>query len=102
MLIPGFATAEGTARYRDRFAPEMPGHFRGALGLQLSSIGLGTYLGEPTAAYDALYHGAITRAAELGVNVVDSAINYRHQRSERAIGEALAAMIGDGRLKRDE
>ena len=102
MLIQGFATAEGTARYGDRFAPKMPGHFRSALGLCLSSIGLGTYLGEPNAGCDALYRAAITRAAELGANVVDSAINYRHQRSERAIGEALAAMIGDGRLKRDE
>jgi aryl-alcohol dehydrogenase-like predicted oxidoreductase len=102
MLIPGFATAEGTARCRDRFAPKMPGHFRHALGLQLSSIGLGTYLGEPTSAYDALYRGAITRAVELGTNVVDSAINYRHQRSERAIGAALTAMIAEGRLKRDE
>ena len=102
MLIPGFATAEGTARFEARFATRLPGHFRSALGLRLSSIGLGTYLGEPTAACDALYRAAITRAVELGANVVDSAINYRHQRSERAIGEALASMFTDGRLKRDE
>jgi len=102
MLIPGFATSEGTARFESRFAARLPGHFRTAMGLRLSSIGLGTYLGEPTAAYDDLYQGAITRAVELGVNVIDSAINYRHQRSERAIGSALAAMLQDGRLKRDE
>ena len=102
MLIPGFATAEGTARFEARFANRLPGHFRNALGLRISSIGLGTYLGEPTAACDTLYREAITRAVELGANVVDSAVNYRHQRSERAIGGALTAMIAEGGLKRDE
>jgi len=102
MLIPGHATPEGTARFEQRFAALLPSHFRIAQGLRLSSIGLGTYLGEPTAAHDALYGDAITQAIECGANVIDSAINYRHQRSERAIGEALASMIQGGRLKRDE
>jgi aryl-alcohol dehydrogenase-like predicted oxidoreductase len=102
MLIPGYATPDGTARFEKRFAARLPGHFRNALGLRLSSIGLGTYLGEPTTAYDVLYRDAFIRAVNLGTNVIDSAINYRHQRSERAIGEALAAMIQDVSLKRDE
>jgi aryl-alcohol dehydrogenase-like predicted oxidoreductase len=102
MLISGCATAEGTARFESRFAAMLPGHFRHVIGLHLSSIGLGTYLGEPTAAHDARYRQSIERAVELGTNVIDSAINYRHQRSERAIGEALAGMIRDGKLKRDE
>jgi aryl-alcohol dehydrogenase-like predicted oxidoreductase len=38
----------------------------------------------------------------MGVNVIDSAINYRHQRSERAIGQALAALIASGEVQRDE
>jgi len=101
-LMPGFATPEGTARYRDRFANQRPSHFRNARGLSLSSIGLGTYLGEPTPEIDALYRDAVTRALELGTNVVDSAVNYRHQRSERAIGEALAARISLGSVRRDE
>jgi len=102
MLISGCATAEGTARFESRFAAALPGHFRQVIGLHLSSIGLGTYLGEPTAAYDALYRQSIERAVELGTNVIDSAINYRHQRSERAVGEALSGLIRDGKLKRDE
>lgn len=100
--MPGFATPEGTTRFRDRFAGRLPGHFREIRGLWLSSIGLGTYLGEPDAATDALYRSAISRALELGANVIDSAINYRHQRSERAIGETLSALIQDGKLRRDE
>jgi aryl-alcohol dehydrogenase-like predicted oxidoreductase len=102
MLIPGFATAEGTARFRDRFAARLPGHIREAQGLWISSIGIGTYLGEPTAKVDARYRDAITRAVPMGVNVIDSAINYRHQRSERAAGQALAALISSGEVQRDE
>jgi aryl-alcohol dehydrogenase-like predicted oxidoreductase len=52
-------------------------------------LGIGTYLGRDDDATDALYADAIGRALELGVNVIDSAINYRHQRSERAIGGVL-------------
>jgi aryl-alcohol dehydrogenase-like predicted oxidoreductase len=102
MLIPGFATPEGTARFRDRFAARLPGHFRATEGLWISSIGIGTYLGEPTAEQDARYRDAILRAVSLGVNVIDSAINYRHQRSERAIAQALAASISAGEIRRDE
>ncbi len=102
MLISGHATPEGTDRYRRRFEANHPGHFREAQGLWLSSIGIGTYLGEPTAAYDALYREAVSAALEMGINVIDTSVNYRHQRSERAIGEALAGSISDGKVRRDE
>jgi aryl-alcohol dehydrogenase-like predicted oxidoreductase len=102
VLIPGFATPEGTARFRDRFAATLSGHFREMQGLWLSSIGLGTYLGEPDAACDERYRQAVTCALGLGTNVFDSAINYRHQRSERAIGAALSSLLADRKLKRDE
>jgi aryl-alcohol dehydrogenase-like predicted oxidoreductase len=101
-LITGRATSEGTARFRDHFGGQFPGHFREAHHLWLSSIGLGTYLGQPDAATDTLYRGAVHRAIELGVNVFDTAVNYRHQRSERAIGETLAERISSGKLRRDE
>lgn len=102
MLITGYATREGTTRFKQRFEGRLTGHFREAQDIWLSSIGIGTYLGEPDARYDDLYAGAITRAVESGVNVIDSAVNYRHQRSERAIGRALAALLQAGRIKRDE
>jgi aryl-alcohol dehydrogenase-like predicted oxidoreductase len=102
MLIPGYATPEGTARFRERFAARLPGHFREAQGLWISSIGSGTYLGEPTAACDALYRDAITQAVEGGINVLDTAVNYRHQRSERSIAQALAALLSEGAAQRDE
>ncbi len=102
MLIQGYATGQGTARYRDRFAGRFPGHFRDTDGLWLSSLGLGTYLGEADAAYDARYRDATARAIDRGINVIDSAVNYRHQRSERSIGQAIASLIEQGKLSRDE
>jgi len=102
MSTPGRATAEGTARFRARHAGAVAtDHFRDFAGLSLSSVGLGTYLGPIDDAADARYQAAIARALELGINVVDTAINYRHQRSERAVGRALAAAAAAG-VGRDE
>jgi len=100
-----FATQEGTRRYAARFAGKAgEGHFREAPAgenLVLSSIGLGTYLGEPDAAADRGYTEAVVAAVRGGVNVLDSAINYRFQRSERSIGAALAQLSTAG-FSRDE
>jgi len=88
-MLPGCATPEGTARFRDQSGAAF-GHFRQAPGgLWLSSLGIGTYLGRDDAATDALYAASVRRALQLGLNVVDTAINYRNQRSERAVGAAL-------------
>ena len=102
-MIKGFATAEGTASYRaGRGAATAAAHFRDWAGLSVSSLGMGTYLGDETAATDQAYGESVTRALGLGWNVVDSAINYRHQRSERSIGAALRALIEARGLSRDE
>ena len=88
-MLEGRATAEGTARFRDA-AHAAPGHFRqGLRGLHISSLGIGTYLGRDDAATDALYAGSVRRALQLGINLIDTAINYRNQRSERAVGAAI-------------
>ncbi|HEY2988073.1 MAG TPA: aldo/keto reductase [Candidatus Binatia bacterium] len=93
----GCATAEGTAAYRQRFAGKIPReHFRESQELWLSSIGIGTYLGNHDSAADDLYRRAVVRAVELGSNVIDSAINYRFQRSERSIGAALKELAAKG------
>jgi aryl-alcohol dehydrogenase-like predicted oxidoreductase len=99
--LEGFATAAGTAAYRARVAATtVPAHFRAWDGLSLSSLGIGTYLGGEDIAADRAYEAAVTRALELGINVVDTAINYRHQRSERAIGAALRALAAAGKVER--
>jgi aryl-alcohol dehydrogenase-like predicted oxidoreductase len=100
-MIKGRATADGTGVYAKRF-PGRPGNFRPALGLSVSSIGIGTYLGEPDDETDREYEASVAQALRGGINLIDTAVNYRFQRSERSIGAALAAMIGHGDLKRDE
>ena len=109
------ATVEGTHRYADRFAGRTGGaHFVSIpdpdarhivptnvnaepdAGLAVSTIGIGTYLGEPDQATDAAYTEAVITAVESGFNVVDTAINYRLQRSERSIGAALAELARRG------
>lgn len=103
MRFTGSATTDGTARYRGRFADRAAkDHFRNQQGLSLSSIGVGTYLGNADAATDESYKRAIIRAAQSGVNVIDSAANYRFQRSERSIGSALQTLTTDLGFSRDE
>ncbi len=102
MTLNGCATMEGTVRYRDRFKDiAAEDHFRQAQDLWLSSIGIGTYLGEADEECDCRYTEAIARAVELGVNVIDTAANYRFQRSERSVGAALKGLIARG-FARDE
>lgn len=99
----GGATHEGTARFRARFPrAEQAGHFRRLGRLWVSSIGLGTYLGEPTDEVDKAYEEAIVEAIALGCNLFDTAVSYRHQRSERVLGRALRRAFDSGLASRDE
>ncbi|HKB69654.1 MAG TPA: aldo/keto reductase [Thermoanaerobaculia bacterium] len=101
-MIEGRATGEGTETFARR-SPAAAGHFREtAGGLRLSSIGLGTYLGEEDDATDRGFEESIAVALSLGVNVIDTAVNYRGQRSERAVGRAVAAAIEEGAAAREE
>ncbi len=103
MNIAASATPAGTTRYRARFKHNaVPGHFRQQHALWLSSVGIGTYLGNADDETDARYTAAVTRAVELGANVIDTAANYRFQRSERAIGLALRDLTGGKGFSRDE
>jgi len=103
MTLKGYATLDGTTRYRERFKDTAaPGHFRLLQNLRLSSIGMGTYLGNADDETDARYTGAVVRSVELGANVIDTAANYRFQRSERSIGKALLQLTETKGFSRDE
>src|SRR5712672_757015 len=90
-LVEGHATPDGTKRFRKRFAEAQPDHFYRPItgGPLVSALGLGTYLGECDDAEDARYAATVSAALEKGVNLFDTAINYRCQRSERTIGDSL-------------
>jgi aryl-alcohol dehydrogenase-like predicted oxidoreductase len=103
MSNEGYATLAGTTRYRERFKDlAAANHFRLEQNLWLSSIGLGTYLGNPDEATDARYIESGARAVELGANVIDTAANYRFQRSERSIGKALRKLTAESGFSRNE
>jgi aryl-alcohol dehydrogenase-like predicted oxidoreductase len=99
-MTPGRATPAGTTRYTSRFPAD--GFYRTAASLSVSSLGLGTYLGGLDATVDNAYAAAVAAAVCGGVNFLDSAINYRHQQSERSIGAALERLFASGEFQRDE
>ena len=103
MSLSGSATFEGTSRYRERFKNDAAeNHFRTAQDLHVASLGIGTYLGNADEETDARYRDAVVRSVRLGANVIDSAANYRFQRSERSVGAALRLLTKDDGYARDE
>lgn len=102
-MHPGHATESGTAGYADRFpAAAANGFYRRAQSWTVSSLGLGTYLGERDEQSDRGYVEAVTAALGGGINFLDTSLNYRQQNSERNIGAALAPLLDSGEVRREE
>ena len=97
-----FATPEGTEKWKEKFDELAVGNFRSAQGLRLSSIGIGTYLGDWNEETDEKYKKAITEYVKSGGNVIDTAANYRFQRSEKNIGQAVKELISDETATREQ
>jgi len=100
-MIKGFATSEGT----ERFAKNSSAHqenFRKMHDLTLSNIGIGTYLGNQDLETDTNQKNAIKKSILSGVNVIDTAINYRAQKSERTVGMAISELIDENKVTREE
>jgi len=60
--------------------------------MELTSIGLGTYLGAADGDKDQGYEASALAFAAAGGTVFDTAANYRGGRSERALGQAFAQL----------
>ncbi len=67
------------------------------MDLKLSEMGIGTYLGDLSDEVDGAYEETIEEAAKRGINIVDTAINYRYMKSERVIGR-VAKKVGREKL----
>jgi aryl-alcohol dehydrogenase-like predicted oxidoreductase len=63
---------------------------------------MGSYLGRWDDATDAQVSAAVRRVMGRGVNVIDSAINYRFQRAERSLGRGIREAIEAGEIARDQ
>jgi len=100
--MPDYVTHEGTENFAKRQSKVAKNHFKQFVGLTLSSIGVGTYLGNPDDATDVLVKESIKKSVLAGVNVIDTAINYRSQKAERSVGRAIAELVQEGKAKREE
>lgn len=91
------ASQAGTAKFAERFpSAQNAQFFRQACGLTVSSLGIGSYLGAMDESTDLGYTGAVVAAVGRGINFIDTSLNYRNQRSERAIGSALKELFAQG------
>jgi aryl-alcohol dehydrogenase-like predicted oxidoreductase len=97
------ASAVGTGRFHAR-TPASLVEFQRTFPrkLQVSALGLGSYLGDCTDEEDQRYQQSAREAITSGINVLDTASNYRCQRSERAIGHAVVEAVAAGDVRRDE
>jgi aryl-alcohol dehydrogenase-like predicted oxidoreductase len=86
---PPLATPEATDAHAEA-ADAVPAFFRAARDLTVSSLGMGSYLGDVGPEANEAYRESAWIALERGVNLLDTAINYRRHQSERDLGQALA------------
>ena len=103
--LEGFASTEGTKRFKENSLKKgnAESHFKKFDDLYLSSIGMGTYLGDLSAHEDKEIEDALYESVKAGaINVIDTAINYRAMKSEKSIGRALQRLVKDGIITRDE
>jgi len=100
-MISGFATSEGTQKFAKNSGIN-PVNFKDFQNLSLSNVGIGTYLGDPDNKTDELVTSAVKQSINSGINVIDTAINYRSQKAERSVGKAISELVKDGKITRDQ
>ena len=100
-MISGFATKEGTQNFAKNSSVNQD-NFNKFEELLLSNVGIGTYLGDADAKTDDLVIKAVKQSITSGINVVDTAINYRSQKAERSVGQAISEMIEEGKITREQ
>ena len=100
-MISGFATEQGTANFAKNSQAD-PKNYRVIKELTLSNVGIGTYLGQPDSETDELVKHAVKKSIISGINVIDTAINYRAQKAERSVGKAISELTDEQKIKRNE
>ena len=101
-MITGYATPEGTKKFAERQNQDSHENYKNVHNLTLSNVGIGTYLGNPDTETDKLVEDAIKKSILGGINVIDSAINYRAQKAERSVGNAISQLIDNNDISREE
>ena len=71
--------------------------------LKLSTIGYGSYMGNPDDLTDYKMYDAIKQCVlSGGINVIDTAPNYRYMKSERTIGKVLTTLESKYNISRNQ
>ena len=102
--MASYATKEGTFGYLKQFPKYSRDFYRYNGEAFVSSLGLGTFRKEPYREenYVVSFKESVKKAVAGGINLIDTAINYRYQMSEREIGEALSELFAEGKASRDQ
>lgn len=78
-------------------------HFKIIENIYLSSIGMGTYLGNLSRRDDTDIENAVYNSITSGgINVIDTSINYRSMLSEKSIGRALVRIFEEKIIDRSQ
>ena len=101
-MIEGYVTSDGTLNFLKKQNDVDPKNFRKIHGLTLSNVGIGTYLGNVDDETDDLVKKAVKQSILAGINVIDTAINYRSQKAERSVGTAISELIQEKKINRNE
>ena len=101
-MISGFATPEGTKNFTAKHDTIPEKNFNVFQDLSLSNVGIGTYLGNPDSDTDNIVKNAVKKSVLAGMNVIDTAINYRAQKAERSVGQAISELVNENKISRDE
>ena len=100
-MITGWAKLEETASYLKKHGWS-EGTIRKNPMFVISPIGLGNHLGSVEDVDSEAYVEATKYALENGMNVLDTAINYRGMRSEKDLGRGIREAMENGIVTRDE
>ena len=101
-MITGYATPEGTKKFAERQNQDSHKNYKNIHDLTLSNVGIGTYLGNPDTETDYVVQSAVKKSILGGINVIDSAINYRAQKAERSVGNAISQLVDNNDISREE
>ncbi|MCW5892830.1 MAG: aldo/keto reductase [bacterium] len=100
-MTPAGAGTAATAAFARAHGSLPPAHWRPLGPWTVSSLGIGTSLGAPDDDTDVRVVAAVVAAVRGGLNVVDTAIDYRAQHGERAVGRALRVLAAEHGVARD-
>lgn len=97
------ATHEGTLNFAKKFSNYKDFYVK-YNDLVFSKLGLGTFNKEPYKEENYLfsYENSVKESIENGINLIDTASNYRYGKSEKEIGSALKELMQSKKVSRDE